>query len=245
MGLNHDRTSAFVADNLRNQLVHGTSRKRRVARSVVLCISYALFIRALARPQWGSEEEPSYSKGRTVMLAIDASRSMLAQDLTPSRLDRAKLAAYDLIEALPEDLIDRLNEVTTTQVQKMTEPIVWENKEERKAASVRRLSKILDRDPVYLEAATYPAILDAIEGYIGPNIEMLTNKHNHIMVRPPGSCPVPWHSGEEPWEPTLITALIYLEESTMDNGCVHIVPGSHVRPFSRKRRPSGDWASSK
>ena len=105
MGLNHDRTSAFVADNLRNQLVHGTSRKRRVARSVVLCISYALIITALARPQWGSEEEPSYSKGRTVMLAIDASRSMLAQDLTPSRLDRAKLAAYDLIEALPEDLI--------------------------------------------------------------------------------------------------------------------------------------------
>ena len=152
---------------------------------------------------------------------------------------------YLLPDTLPEDLIDRLNEVTTTQVQKMIEPIVWENKEERKAASVRRLSKILDRDPVYLEAATYPAILDAIEGYIGPNIEMLTNKHNHIMVRPPGSFPVPWHSGEEPWEPTLITALIYLEESTMDNGCVHIVPGSHVRPFSRKRRPSGDWASSK
>ena len=39
------------------------------------------------------------------MLAIDASRSMLAQDLTPNRLDRAKLAAYDLIAALPEDLI--------------------------------------------------------------------------------------------------------------------------------------------
>ena len=52
---------------------------------------------------------------------------------------------YLLPDTLPEDLIDRLNEVTTTQVQKMIEPIVWENKEERKAASVRRLSKILDR----------------------------------------------------------------------------------------------------
>ena len=105
IGPNHDRTSAFVAEKLRNQLVHGTSCKRRAVRSVVLYLSYALIITALARPQWGSEEEPSYSKGRTVMLAIDASRSMLAQDLTPNRLDRAKLAAYDLIEALPEDLI--------------------------------------------------------------------------------------------------------------------------------------------
>ena len=101
----NDRTSTFVAENLRNQLVHGTSRKRRAARSAVLYLSYALIITAIARPQWGSEEQPSYSKGRTVMLAIDASRSMLAQDLTPNRLDRAKLAAYDLIEALPEDLI--------------------------------------------------------------------------------------------------------------------------------------------
>ena len=59
----------------------------------------------MARPQWGYEEQTSFSKGRTVMLAIDASRSMLAQDLTPNRLSRAKLAAYDLIDALPEDLI--------------------------------------------------------------------------------------------------------------------------------------------
>ena len=59
----------------------------------------------MARPQWGYEEQQSYSKGRTVMLAIDSSRSMLAEDLTPNRLTRAKLAAYDLIDALPEDLI--------------------------------------------------------------------------------------------------------------------------------------------
>ena len=59
----------------------------------------------MARPQWGHEDQQSFSKGRTVMIAIDASRSMLAEDLTPNRLSRAKLAAYDLIDALPEDLI--------------------------------------------------------------------------------------------------------------------------------------------
>ena len=105
IGSKRDRTSAFVAEDLRNQLVYGTSRKSRAARLTVLCLAYALIIAAIARPQWGSEEQPTFSKGRTVMLAIDASRSMLAQDLTPNRLDRAKLAAYDLIEALPDDLI--------------------------------------------------------------------------------------------------------------------------------------------
>ena len=88
-----------------------------------------------------------------------------------------------------------------------------------------------------MEAASHPFILEALEAIIGPNIEMLTNKHNHIMVRPGGSYPVPWHSGEEPWDHTLITALIYLQESTVENGCVRLVPGSHNRPFRSERRP--------
>ena len=151
---------------------------------------------------------------------------------------------YRLPGTLPPDLIDRLDEVTSYHIAEMIEPVVWEDKNDRRPEMVRRLSKIIERDPVYREAGSHPSILDAIEGYIGPNIELLTNKHNHIMVRPPGSSVVPWHSGEEPWEPTLITALIYLEESTIENGCVRIVPGSHHRPFRNPKRPGGTWESS-
>ena len=148
---------------------------------------------------------------------------------------------YRIPEALPIDLVDRLNAVTTRHIDEMVEPIVWEDKEDRHPEKVRRLSKIIERDPVYLEAASHPIVLDAVEAWLGPNIELLTNKHNHTMVRPAGSFPVPWHSGEQPWEPTLITALIYLEESTIENGCVRIVPGSHMRPFNTAKRPGGDW----
>ena len=59
------------------------------------------------------------------------------------------------------------------------------------------------------------------------------------MVRPPQSGVVPWHSGEEAYEPTLVTALIYIEESTIENGCVRIVPGSHHRPFRQQQRYPG------
>ena len=138
---------------------------------------------------------------------------------------------------LPEELVDRLNAVTDAQISDIIEPIVWEDKNERTPDKVRRLSKIFDRDKVYHEAATHTIILNALESIMGPNIEILTNKHNHIMVRPGGSYPVPWHSGEEPYDHMILTGLIYLEESTMENGCIRIVPGSHNRPFNNKRRP--------
>ncbi len=144
---------------------------------------------------------------------------------------------YRVRESLPEELVARLNAATDTQIAEMREPLVWEDKEERNPNSVRRLSKILDRNPVYLEAVTNPIILGPLEAILGPHIELLTNKHNHLMVRPANSYPVPWHSGEQPYDPTLITALIYLEESNTQNGCVRIVPGSHNRPFNNERRP--------
>ena len=143
---------------------------------------------------------------------------------------------------LPRKLVARLNAVTDEQIATLAEPVVWETgATSRTPQDVRRLSKVLARDPVYLEAATHPIVLNALAGVLGDNIELLTNKHNHIMVRPPNSAPVPWHSGEELYEPTLITALIYLEESTIDNGCVHLVPGSHLRPFTKPRRPRGNF----
>jgi phytanoyl-CoA hydroxylase len=144
---------------------------------------------------------------------------------------------YQVRQTLPDELVQRLNAVTDTEIAQMNEPIVWEENGIPKPENVRRLSKIFDRDQVYLEAASHPIVLDVLENIIGPNIEILTNKHNHIMVRPAGSYPVPWHAGEEPYDHTLITALIYLEASTLENGCIRIVPGSHNRPFINKRRP--------
>ena len=104
-GNKQDRTLRFVAPNLKSLLVHGSNKKTKVIKLINLSSAFSFILIAMARPQWGFEEQLSFSKGRTVMLGIDASRSMLAEDLTPNRLSRAKLAAYDLIDALPEDLI--------------------------------------------------------------------------------------------------------------------------------------------
>ena len=65
-----------------------------------LALGLALAVFALARPQWGRIDEPVFDQSREILLAIDLSRSMLAPDVKPSRLDRAKLLIQSLLEKL-------------------------------------------------------------------------------------------------------------------------------------------------
>lgn len=63
----------------------------------LLLIALALGIVALARPQWGMRTETIYSNGRNVAILVDVSRSMLAQDVHPNRLERSKADLVDLV----------------------------------------------------------------------------------------------------------------------------------------------------
>ncbi len=65
-----------------------------------LWFGLALCIIALARPQWGVIEEKVFDQSREVLIAVDLSRSMLAQDVKPSRLDRSKLLITSLLDGL-------------------------------------------------------------------------------------------------------------------------------------------------
>ena len=68
---------------------------------VVAGLALALF--AAARPQWGRTTEKVVERSRNVVVAIDVSRSMLAQDVRPNRLERAKADVADLIDSLDGD----------------------------------------------------------------------------------------------------------------------------------------------
>jgi len=65
-----------------------------------LWFGLALCIIALARPQWGVIEEKVFDQSREVLIAVDLSRSMLSQDVKPSRLDRSKLLITSLLDGL-------------------------------------------------------------------------------------------------------------------------------------------------
>ena len=65
-----------------------------------LWFGLAFCIVALGRPQWGVVEEKVFDQSREVLIALDLSRSMLSQDVRPSRLDRGKLLISSLLDGL-------------------------------------------------------------------------------------------------------------------------------------------------
>ncbi len=67
-----------------------------------------LVIVALARPQWGKISEPVFDQSREIIVAVDLSRSMLATDVKPTRLDRSKLLFQSLLERLDGERVGLL-----------------------------------------------------------------------------------------------------------------------------------------
>ena len=85
------------------RLSPAASGKVRILRFALWFVAFTLLVVALARPQWGSDIEIVEQGGAQVMVALDISRSMLVQDLKPTRLDRAKLEIASLISGLEGD----------------------------------------------------------------------------------------------------------------------------------------------
>jgi Ca-activated chloride channel family protein len=93
----------FIEPRLLAGLTAGVSATRRKWKLGLLLASVVLLIAALARPQWGFHWEESKQRGLDVVIAIDTSKSMLADDISPDRLTRAKLAALDLLQQAKSD----------------------------------------------------------------------------------------------------------------------------------------------
>lgn len=100
-----ERLQQFVAARLLPQLAGTVNRGRRIFRFALLLLVLALVIVSLARPRWGYAFDEVRRKGLDLILAVDVSRSMLSNDVTPSRLERVKLATQDLLNDLQGDRV--------------------------------------------------------------------------------------------------------------------------------------------
>ena len=96
---------AFLAAPLIKELTSSVSHRRKQLKAVLFAMGIALIVVAVARPQYGYVWEEVKSKGIDVVFAIDTSKSMLAQDIKPNRLSRAKLAVLDFIDKMGTDRI--------------------------------------------------------------------------------------------------------------------------------------------
>ena len=99
------REKAFgrlVAPSLRTKLVPAGANLWGLQAWLIL-VGLFLSLFAAARPQWGRTAEKTVARSRNVVVAIDVSRSMLAQDVRPDRLERVKADVADLIDSLGGD----------------------------------------------------------------------------------------------------------------------------------------------
>jgi len=80
------------------ELTRSFSPARRALKHTLLVLTAAGVGLALARPQWGEQAEVSHLYGQDTLFVLDCSRSMLASDVAPSRLQRARLAILDYVQ---------------------------------------------------------------------------------------------------------------------------------------------------
>lgn len=78
---------------------------RSLVKGTLFLLSVACVVVALARPQWNPSERTVNRRGRDVVFLVDVSRSMLARDLVPTRLERTKLWIRDLTSSLQGDRV--------------------------------------------------------------------------------------------------------------------------------------------
>ncbi len=95
----------FGAETSRKRLVVGRSSGLRAARAVLVLLGIGLAVVALARPQYGSRTRMLRKRGIDVVVALDFSKSMLARDVRPSRIDRAKAEITAFLNELGGDRV--------------------------------------------------------------------------------------------------------------------------------------------
>jgi len=91
--------------NLVEQLMDGFSAKRQHIKFTLWLLSIAFIVLGLANPQMGTRLQKVKRQGVDVVIALDVSKSMLAQDITPSRIDRSKQFISKLLSRMADDRI--------------------------------------------------------------------------------------------------------------------------------------------
>ena len=93
----------FGDPELMVELMPNASKIRPHVKFALMLIALALLIIGIARPQYGTKEQTVKRQGIEVIIALDISNSMLAEDVAPNRLERAKQMLSKLVDQMVDD----------------------------------------------------------------------------------------------------------------------------------------------
>ncbi len=95
----------FIEAGVFERIKISVSYAKRVWKAILVMLAALFIISGMTRPGWNPKAETVERKGRDVVFLLDVSKSMLAEDLLPNRLERAKLAILDCVEQLQGDRV--------------------------------------------------------------------------------------------------------------------------------------------
>jgi 2-aminoethylphosphonate dioxygenase len=140
----------------------------------------------------------------------------------------------DRVESLRKEAL-RLLDLCTREHERYSARIEWEvdhlaeSDQTGMQGVIRKLEPISDLSPTFADLARDPAITGPAERIFGEPVELFEDKLN---LKLPGGSPYPWH---QDWSccwrahtDELVTCFVYLDDADEVNGCLQVVPGSHV-----------------
>ncbi len=95
-----NRLRTFVDAEVIPKITKSVDKRLQLLQPLLLVFGYVFLVIAFARPKWGEKLQIYEGKGIDIVVALDASKSMLAQDIKPSRLERAKTEIQVLLDEL-------------------------------------------------------------------------------------------------------------------------------------------------
>lgn len=95
----------FADHHLIARLTRTLEKRLQLLKSILILFGFALLVIGLARPKWGEKLQVYEGRGIDIVIALDASRSMLATDIKPDRLSRAKTEIAALLDNLTTDRV--------------------------------------------------------------------------------------------------------------------------------------------
>lgn len=114
-----------------------------------------------------------------------------------------------------------------------------ESRSAQGGATIRRLKEAQSRDPVFTRWISNPDLVGRLQQLLGPRVVMPLAHHNCVMTKQPRfSSETLWHQDIRYWSytrPELVSVWLALGRETVDNGCLHLIPGTQAMNFARHR----------
>ena len=95
----------FIEAGILDRIHISTDNSKKYFKAILIILSLVFIIFALTRPSWNPKPEKIERKGRDIVFLLDVSKSMMAEDLVPNRLEKAKLAISDCVDQLTGDRV--------------------------------------------------------------------------------------------------------------------------------------------